>query len=366
MRAFILGFILISFGTISAAQICGQTYRIEPGDTLGSVATAAYGDRSHYQTIFQANFTTLGENPDLVRVGTMIDLPCLDMPVEKVETVAFANMSNREHERWSVLVNPEKLGDLAAYGAVQILDIRSDKARAKGALPGTINIPYGAWRGPRDNPGQPPTDAELSQTIGAAGLRLNEPIVILHGSAAAFDTGRAAYVYWVLKSVGATRLALLPGGFSALDGTQINLRPSQRYTADLTMSDQWYASQSDVQGLVTGSQPGQLLDARPSKMFSATAGQATTLPGALNGPIDQTHGASGNTPEAWAILSMMKGQPVNWQSQPVVSFCNTGELGALSWFYASEVSGIDNVKLYPQSIKGWKASGAALVAPDQG
>lgn len=302
--------------------------------------------------------------------GTVINLPCVELAapaVDKVETVAFSDTILDDLPEWSVLVDPDKLDMLAGRGATQILDIRSEKARAKGAIDGTINIPYGAWRGPRENPGQPPSDAQLSQIIGAAGLRLNQPIVIMHSSAAAFDTGRAAYIYWLLKSLGADQVALLPGGFSALEPKMaeatFNLPPIQSYEARVALSDHWHASFDEVQGIAAGTRPGQLLDARPSKMFRATTDKPTTLPGALNGPIDQTHAALGAAPRPWAILSMMKGQRVNWQNVPVVSFCSTGELGALSWFYASEVSGIEDVKLYPESIKGWTTSGADLARP---
>ena len=39
------------------------------------------------------------------------------------------------------------------------------------------------------------------------------------------------------------------------------------------------------------------------------------------------------------------------------------DLGALNWFYASEVAGIENVKLYPESVTGWLADGGVLAAP---
>ena len=45
---------------------------------------------------------------------------------------------------------------------------------------------------------------------------------------------------------------------------------------------------------------------------------------------------------------------------PVVTFCHVGELGALNWFYASELAALPNIKLYPESINGWQHAGGSL------
>ena len=39
--------------------------------------------------------------------------------------------------------------------------------------------------------------------------------------------------------------------------------------------------------------------------------------------------------------------------RPIASFCNTGHWAATNWFALSEVAGIPNVKLYPESMVGW-------------
>ena len=95
---------------------------------------------------------------------------------------------------------------------------------------------------------------------------------------------------------------------------------------------------------------------------------ASTLPLAQSRPATAIHKSirSGDTHLAGvlSVLEQLKGANVNWENETVVSFCDTGELGALNWFYASEVSGIRNVKLYPESARGWKASGRPLVIPE--
>jgi hypothetical protein len=43
-----------------------------------------------------------------------------------------------------------------------------------------------------------------------------------------------------------------------------------------------------------------------------------------------------------------------------VSFCNTGHWAATNWFVLSEVLGERNVKLYPESMVDWSASGLPM------
>lgn len=40
----------------------------------------------------------------------------------------------------------------------------------------------------------------------------------------------------------------------------------------------------------------------------------------------------------------------------VITFCKSGQMSALNWYYASELASIPNVKLYPESLIGWKQS----------
>ena len=41
----------------------------------------------------------------------------------------------------------------------------------------------------------------------------------------------------------------------------------------------------------------------------------------------------------------------------LISFCNTGHWAATNWFALSELAGIDNVRLYPESMVGWSHAG---------
>ncbi len=60
----------------AAAQEACTAYSVQRGDTLGSIAEAAYGSFD-YQTIFNAN-RNLITNPNTLEVGTVLQLPCDD------------------------------------------------------------------------------------------------------------------------------------------------------------------------------------------------------------------------------------------------------------------------------------------------
>ncbi|MGB7261545.1 MAG: transporter substrate-binding domain-containing protein [Albidovulum sp.] len=60
----------------SAQEAC-QSYTVVQGDSLGSIAQAAYGTFD-YQMVFNANRNTIGGNPNNLEPGTVLDLPCED------------------------------------------------------------------------------------------------------------------------------------------------------------------------------------------------------------------------------------------------------------------------------------------------
>ncbi|MEO0344427.1 MAG: peptidoglycan-binding protein LysM [Pseudomonadota bacterium] len=62
--------------TASAQTACSE-YTIEGGDTLRSIALAAYGS-GNFQPIFNANRNTIGSNPNAIEVGDVLQLPCED------------------------------------------------------------------------------------------------------------------------------------------------------------------------------------------------------------------------------------------------------------------------------------------------
>ncbi|MCJ8139003.1 sulfurtransferase [Falsirhodobacter halotolerans] len=263
------------------------------------------------------------------------------------------------------LVTP---ADLAAEGSAPlILDIRETGYEA-GHVPGAIPAPYGLFRGPAENPGALVPEEELESRLRALGVTLDRPVVVVHQGKDDSDFGAAARVYWTLKSSGVSQLAILNGGMNAWrDAGQpvqtegVAPTPS---TVDVTFSDQWLATRDEVDAIVAGDRTAHLIDARPTPFFDgAQAHPAAAKPGTL--PLAQSVPHSGffdGTPRlAGADTARdVAAEAGIGQGDEVVSFCNTGHWAATEWFALSEVAGLPNVKLYPESMVGYSQTGGAM------
>jgi len=356
--------LICSVSAALAAQACAPTYTVVKGDTLSGIAEAQLGSVFALETLYEANRAQVGPNPDLIAIGMSLKLPCTDNTVDTLD--------------WSVMPRAETLASLLKTEDIQVLDIRSPKRLAEGVIPGAISVPFSKWRGPKDNPGRPPAEEALAELIGGAGLDLEQPIIIIHHKANMMDIGRAASVYWLLKSSGARSLAILRDGHTAWKerGLPIALKPTKAPArkTEVRFSKEWRANVLDVYGVATDQIDGYLLDARPHSMFSRVnkLGQAiaSTLPGAQNTPVkslmEVLSGKVDVEDDVEDIIDFLKENNVDWTNNRVISFCHAGELAALNWFYASEVAELDNMMLFPESVKGWAHLGGNLAVGQAG
>jgi phage tail protein X/ABC-type amino acid transport substrate-binding protein len=76
-RLTVLTAAMLSLPVMASAQEACTTYAVKDGDTLGSIAQAAYGTFD-YQMIFNANRDALAANPNSLPAGLELILPCED------------------------------------------------------------------------------------------------------------------------------------------------------------------------------------------------------------------------------------------------------------------------------------------------
>ena len=69
--------LLVVLPAMASAQEACTTYTVQAGDTLGTIAQAAYGSYD-YQMIFNANRDALAANPNNLPAGLQLILPCED------------------------------------------------------------------------------------------------------------------------------------------------------------------------------------------------------------------------------------------------------------------------------------------------
>lgn len=76
-RASAIAAVMLGLPAMASAQEACTTYTVQAGDTLGSIAEAAYGSYD-YQMIFNANRDALAANPNDLPAGLQLILPCED------------------------------------------------------------------------------------------------------------------------------------------------------------------------------------------------------------------------------------------------------------------------------------------------
>jgi thiosulfate/3-mercaptopyruvate sulfurtransferase len=273
---------------------------------------------------------------------------------------------------WSPFMTAETVNVQAGLNSdVQFVDIRSQKYVRKGVVPGAVWLPFSQWRGPSDRPGQMQTEDEIATFIGDAGLRLDQPIVVYNHSGKTVQSGRAAIVYWMLKTAGAEDIAIMNGGFKAwrAAGLPEAEEPfvAQPIITNVSYSRDWWADPLDIFAVTTGQHDGAILDARLDgqvRKSMETGKPIMSMPMAQYMPASffmrHLSADSLTTPAKSEFRAELEARGIDLGTGMLISVCQTGELSALSWFYASEIVGIDNVRYYPDALRGWEGDGGLM------
>lgn len=61
--------------TATAAEVAGESYEVQSGDTLGTIAQQFYGDPTMWRRIYDANKDAIGADPDKLKIGTKLTVP---------------------------------------------------------------------------------------------------------------------------------------------------------------------------------------------------------------------------------------------------------------------------------------------------
>lgn len=56
-------------------EAAGETYEVQSGDTLLSIAETSYGDATLWRRIYDANKDTIGPDPDKLKLGMKLTIP---------------------------------------------------------------------------------------------------------------------------------------------------------------------------------------------------------------------------------------------------------------------------------------------------
>ena len=61
--------------TPGTSEAAGESYEIQPGDTLATISQQYYGDPTQWRRIYDANKDAIGADPDKLKVGTKLTIP---------------------------------------------------------------------------------------------------------------------------------------------------------------------------------------------------------------------------------------------------------------------------------------------------
>jgi len=84
LRGFARGWLFLVFislfvgGNSAYAQSCNDDYSVVSGDTLSKISRTYYGDWRKWTAIYNVNLDTIGEDPNLILIGQILRIPCLD------------------------------------------------------------------------------------------------------------------------------------------------------------------------------------------------------------------------------------------------------------------------------------------------
>jgi thiosulfate/3-mercaptopyruvate sulfurtransferase len=267
------------------------------------------------------------------------------------------------------LLSPSELQAQSSNASLRIIDIRDPKTYTLNHIEGSVNAPYGKWRGAASNPGELPEIKKLTALVQSLGLTPDTHAVIVSSGADDTDFGAAARVYWTLKVLGLEQLSILNGGVKGwqqagfkVDNTPVTVTPSQFVP---TIDTRYIVTRDELaQGIK--SNKAVLVDARPAAFFNGeTRHAAAKLPGTIEGAVNVEHSAWFK-PGTSQVLSASEAKSVAAKyslaqpQQEIVSFCNTGHWAATNWFVLSEVVGDQNVKLYAGSMVDWEQAAEPL------
>ncbi len=257
---------------------------------------------------------------------------------------------------WEPLLEPTELATIMGGSrSVRVIHVTGDFTASH--IPGAANAPYPQWRGPQENPGALPAIEKLTALVQSLGISADTPVAIVHQGTNPADMGTATRVYWTLKSLGITDLAIVNGGFAAWTAAGLPISSVADQIAPSRFvpqwSDKWRVTTAEVETLVSEGS-ARLIDARPEGFFKGLQSSAGR-PGTI-------HGAGNLNFESWFDGNRLKDQPQMSSilaSYPVqeapltVSFCNTGHQASVNWFVLSELQGVPNTRLYAESMAEW-------------
>ncbi|HZT03803.1 MAG TPA: sulfurtransferase [Steroidobacteraceae bacterium] len=275
------------------------------------------------------------------------------------------------------LITPRQLAARLEDPDLAVIDCRFDllrpqwgreayaSARIPHALYADLDHDLSGRRSPSTGRHPLPAIDELAAQLGQWGIDAQTHVV-------AYDQGSGAYaarLWWLLRWLGHTRVAVLDGGFTAWQEEKLPLdtgpiceapagRPPRRFEprpdADMVVST------SEIEGLIGSGEIAAadqvLIDARSAERF---AGRGETIdpvaghiPGARNHPFADNLDSTGRFLDRGTLRERFANSLAGVPPDAAICMCGSG-VTACHNLLAMEVAGLEGARLYAGSWSEW-------------
>lgn len=210
-----------------------------------------------------------------------------------------------------------------------------------------------------------PLAAALSQSLSRWGWQPGMRVVSYDAAGGALA---AARLWWLLRLIGETRVAVLDGGFAAWQAAKLPLEKGAAAAAPLAsaVALTYAASQLALDPLALAEgRSDVLLDARAPPRYRGDVEPldrvAGHVPGALNRPFTDNLGSDGRFKSADQLRAEFVALTGAADPARVVHMCGSG-VTACHNVLAMEVAGLTGSRLYPPSWSGWISDSTRPIA----
>jgi len=233
-----------------------------------------------------------------------------------------------------------------------VVDVNAGDVYSKQHIQSAINLPHKELYKSGPIEGQIKPANELAAIFGKKGISNTSKIVI-------YDDGSSKYnsrVWWILKSVGATDVAILHFNMDQFGAAKIPLTATastkKATTFEVTANPEIVCNMAELlkpaDGLV-------LLDAREKDEFEGTD-EAKRSKGHLPGAVWMNFkevltstGAYKSKEDILATAAKFGATP----DKPIVVYCQSGIKAAVLYLALKEIAGFQNVKYYAGAYAEW-------------
>lgn len=271
------------------------------------------------------------------------------------------------------LVDVDWLTEHLDHNPLRVVDTRwylgePGKGRAayeSGHIPGAgfldidtdLSVPNGPGRHPMPSPEQ------IAERLGAAGIGDRNFVVVYDDIQGMY----AARLWWMLRSIGHSRVGVLDGGLQAWTAARGDLSVDEPSWAPTTLSILGATQTIDRHGLAERLGETVVVDARAAERYTGDIEPidpvAGHIPTAINVPTSLNIGPDGMFLAPEALKTTYENAGVTDTATTVV-YCGSG-VTACHDILAMEAAGMGTATLYPGSWSDWAASGGPVATGDE-